>query len=46
MTCPECKGELKLTRKTDKGKWFNVFKCGKCGYERLLTPQERQDFNG
>lgn len=40
-----CAGEMKLERKAHNTyHWDNIYKCKKCGYERLPTIQEREEF--
>ncbi len=46
IKCDKCDGEMKLERKSNKGSWYNVYRCQKCGAERMLTFEERTEFNG
>lgn len=46
IKCENCDGEMKVERKSDKGSWYNVYKCQKCGEEKLLTVEEIRNFNG
>ena len=43
--CEKCDGEIEIKRKNVYSCWFNVYVCKKCGHERLLTPEERKEFN-
>ncbi len=47
MKCDQkdCDGEMVLERKSGKGNWYNVYRCEKCNHERLLTWEERQEWN-
>ncbi len=43
---PECGGDMKCERLQTGHSWNYVFICEKCGYRRLPTVEEREEWTG